>query len=172
MESGGSDRAPYPEADRQSCDVVNHPRGSSGHANVFCSNTGYALPLHAIDARRKLRRGTRLASVGVRSGVGETGNGFEMKQYELYSLYRLPWGYRFSSASALTTRLDSTIGGLEHQAQTGFIATSSPTLALGLAHDKISLNGGVGGAVLSEQQFEKIDFGGNFQFRQIGRAHV
>lgn len=87
--------------------------------------------------------------VGVRSGAGETGNGFEMKQYELYSVYRLPWGYRFSSASALTTRLDSTIGGLEHQAQTGFIATSSPTLALGLAHDKVSLNGGVGGAVLT-----------------------
>jgi lipid A 3-O-deacylase len=110
--------------------------------------------------------------VGVRSGVGETGNGFEMKQHELYSLYRLPWGYRFSSASALTTRLDSTIGGLEHQAQTGFIATSSPTLALGLAHDKISLNGGVGGAVLSERQFEKIDFGGNFQFRLHAGANV
>lgn len=110
--------------------------------------------------------------LGVRSGVGETGNGFEMKQYEMYGLYRLPWGHRFSSSTALATRLDGTIGGLEHQQQTGAIATLSPTIALDLAHDRISLNGGVGAALLSQRRFEKINFGGNFQFRLHAGADV
>lgn len=110
--------------------------------------------------------------VGVRTGAGETGNGFHMKQYEIYGLYQLPWGYRFSPSTALTTRLDGTFGGLEHQNKTGLISTLSPTIALGLAHDRISLNGGIGGALLSETQFEKINFGGHFQFRLHGGANV
>lgn len=110
--------------------------------------------------------------VGVRSGVGETGNGFDMKQYEIYGLYRLPWGHRISSSTALTTCIDGTLGGLEHQQQSGLIATLSPTIALGIVHDRISLNGGVGGALLSERRFEKIDFGGNFQFRLHAGADV
>ena len=110
--------------------------------------------------------------VGVRSGVGETGTGFDMKQYEMYGLYRLPWGHRFSPNIALTTRLDGTFGGLEHQEETGLIATLSPTIAMGLAHDRISLNGGVGAALLSERRFEKINFGGNFQFRLHAGADV
>lgn len=110
--------------------------------------------------------------VGVRSGVGETGNGFDMKQYEMFGLYRLPWGHHFSPSTALTTRLDGTFGGLEHQKQTGLIATLSPTIAMGFAHDRISLNGGIGAALLSERRFERINFGGNFQFRLHGGADV
>ncbi|MGC1955562.1 MAG: acyloxyacyl hydrolase [Gammaproteobacteria bacterium] len=110
--------------------------------------------------------------VGVRSGVGETGNGFDMKQYEIYGLYRLPWGHRWSPNAALTTRLDGTFGGLEHQEETGLIATLSPTIAMGLARNRISLNGGVGAALLSERRFQKINFGGNFQFRLHAGADV
>lgn len=140
---------------------------------IISPKVAFALSLFALlTSSTSNAKKAEWMELGLRTGVGETGNGFAMNQYEVYGVYQLPWNYQFSPTVGLTTRLDGTVGGLEHKDKTGLITTLSPTIALGLARERISLNGGVGAALLSERRFEKINFGGNFQFRLHAGADV
>ena len=110
-----------------------------------------------------------LLSVGVRYGlsgsspIGEQTQ-TDFRQYDLAATLRLPWHWYHSSGWGISTRLLVTGGALQGAGETNFVGTLVPTVVFGRKDERISIDMGGGGALLSDHKFGAQNFGGPFQF--------
>ena len=134
---------------------------------VGCTITGLFLLLSAGTAGGD----TGLMAVGVRGGIsvrGESPLGEQMRQDfvggDVLAMFRLPWGRYSQSGWGVGTRLITSIGALGSEGVTGFVASAVPVVVFGSRDGHVSLDAGVGGALISEHRYGKQDLGGPFQF--------
>jgi len=111
---------------------------------------------------------TRLMSLGLRMGIsGSSPIGEEeqsdFQQYDVVATFALPWGSYSQSGWGVGTRFLGSAGALTGAGETGFIATFVPGISLGSKDRRISLDIGIGFALLSKYQFGNQNFGGPFQ---------
>jgi Lipid A 3-O-deacylase (PagL) len=111
----------------------------------------------------------RLLNVGVRGGV----NGLpvlgkheheDFQQYDLFATASLPFSKYWESGWGFSTRLMGTAGALTAAGDTGFVGSIVPLLALGPKDSILSLDAGVGAALISRYKFGEQSFGGVFEF--------
>lgn len=110
----------------------------------------------------------RLLNVGVRGGAagpnvfgGDEDERFQ--QYDVFATAMLPWSWYHQSGWGLSSRLMATAGALAGGGDAGFVGSVVPLLALGPREGQLSLDGGVGVAVLARHEFGEQDFGGPIQ---------
>ena len=99
---------------------------------------------------------------------GESPLGEQMRQDfvggDVLAMFRLPWGWYSKSDWGVGSRLMTSIGAMESKGVTGFVASVVPLVVFGSKDDRLSLDVGVGGALISEHRYGKQDLGGPFQF--------
>jgi hypothetical protein len=114
----------------------------------------------------------RLLNVGVRGGAAGPNvfGGDEDERFQQYDVFAtamlpwmLPWSWYHQSGWGLSSRLMATAGALAGGGDAGFVGSVVPLLALGPREGQLSLDGGVGVAVLARHEFGEQDFGGPIQ---------
>jgi lipid A 3-O-deacylase PagL len=118
-------------------------------------------PSHAEDLR--------LLSVGMRARVsGVTVLGAvppeAFQEYDAVANFGLPWGRYSQSGWGVGTRLMASAGALRGVGETALVVSLIPVLALGSQDGRLTLDMGIGGALLSKYRFGTQDYGGPFQF--------
>lgn len=110
----------------------------------------------------------RLLNVGIRGGVdgpnvfgGDEKESFQ--QYDVFATAALPWGWYSESGWGLSPRLMATAGVLLGAGEAGFVGAVLPVLAFGPRDSPLSLDAGIGAAVLTRHKFGVQNFGGAFQ---------
>ena len=86
------------------------------------------------------------------------------KEYDVMLTRRLPWEERSSSGWGAGARLLLSAGLMQGGSKTALVASIVPVLALGTRDGRLSLDAGLGLAVLSEHRYEQQDYGGPLQF--------
>ncbi|MET0514392.1 MAG: acyloxyacyl hydrolase [Nitrospiraceae bacterium] len=110
-----------------------------------------------------------LMSIGARYGIsgnspiGEQSQE-EFEQYDAAVTFRMPWTWYHASGWGFSTRLIASAGVLKGASDEAFIATLVPVVAFGRKDERISIDMGGGGALMSSYRFGTQDFGGPFQF--------
>jgi hypothetical protein len=119
----------------------------------------------------------RLLSLGMRAGV--TGldvigdeSPEEFEEIDAVATFKLPWGLYSESGLGAGTGLMASAGAFRGSGETAFVASLIPVLTLGSQDARFTLDGGIGGALLSKHQFGTQDFGGPFQFALTLGANV
>ena len=108
-------------------------------------------------------------SIGVRGAIGEGNTEEEFEAYEGFLVFDLPWAWEQGPTSRLQTQLEITGGVLDGGGVSGFMGTLGPRLAF--VTERVSVDFGIGVAVLGETQFGAQDFGGKSQYiAQVGLA--
>jgi hypothetical protein len=96
---------------------------------------------------------------GIRMGIEAGPKRSYFHLYELFAVYGLPWDYRSSSGWAVDTKLETALGALHTDAETGAMGT----LGTGLTVTKKGFNLvpelGINLSLLDRRQFGKQDFG-------------
>lgn len=110
----------------------------------------------------------RLLDVGIRGGTtgpnvigGDEDERFE--QYDVFATASLPWSWYHESGWGLSTRLMATAGVLQAAGEAGLVGSVVPLLAFGPRGSALSVDGGIGAAVLARHEFGEQDFGGPLQ---------
>jgi hypothetical protein len=111
----------------------------------------------------------RLLSVGMRarvSGVTVLGDvqPEAFQEYDAVVNFGLPWGRYSQSGWGAGTRLMASVGALRGVGETALVVSLIPVLALGSQDGRLTLDMGIGGALLSKYRFGTQDYGGPFQF--------
>ncbi len=111
----------------------------------------------------------RLLSVGMRarvSGVTVLGDvqPESFQEYDAVANFGLPWGRYSLSGWGVGTRLMASAGALRGVGETALVVSLIPVLALGSQDGRLTLDLGIGGALLSKYRFGTQDYGGPFQF--------
>lgn len=111
----------------------------------------------------------RLLSVGMRARVsGATVLGDvqpeAFQEYDAVASFALPWGRYSQSGWGAGTRLMASAGALRGAGETALVVSLIPVLALGSQDGRLTLDLGIGGALLSKHRFGTQDYGGPFQF--------
>ena len=104
-------------------------------------------------------------SLGVRYGTNDgTDKKTDLKRYEVYGVFNLPWSWRLASNIDLDTRLVTSAGLLNGDGDEGFIGTLAPGICFTDRNKRFSfeLSGGV--ALLPDYRLGDEDFGGPLQF--------
>lgn len=100
-------------------------------------------------------------AVGLR--LGRTFDG-EVKRYELFVRFPLPWQGRWDSGWRLDTQLGTTAGTLRSHGVNTAAATGGPLVLIGPTASHWRLDLGVAAGLLEDDQLNGQDFGGTFQF--------
>lgn len=100
-------------------------------------------------------------AIGVNAGFADEG---DIKQYEFFTVYRLPWLWSLASGWSLETRLNATIGVLADNDETGAIISLGPELKLTNPGNKFYITIGSSPTYISEDRYREKDLGGHFQF--------
>ena len=127
--------------------------------------TGFALCLLVPWASHA--EGLRPLNVGVRASFAQTdvlGKGAteEFREYDVSMSFELPWARQAQSGWDQSARLIASAGVLNGAGKTALAVSLIPVLAS--QRGRLTLDLGVGGALLSRHQFGTQDFGGAFQF--------
>jgi hypothetical protein len=118
-----------------------------------------------------------LMAVGLRGGIsvrGESPLGEQMREDfvggDLFGIFRLPWSRYSASGWGVGTRLITSAGALSALDKVALVSSLTPVVAFGRRDGAITVDVGIGGALLSAHDFGRHDLGGPFQF--VGTAGV
>lgn len=110
-------------------------------------------------------------AIGVRGGMNFQNAGLppgekeDFEQFDVFGIIGLPWGWDYpSSGWEVRSRLKGSVGALRGAGDTGFITTVTPGFAFTKKSWRVTLDGGIGGALISKWEFGRQDIGGPFQF--------
>lgn len=111
----------------------------------------------------------RLLSVGMRasvSGARVLGDvqPEAFQEYDAVATFGLPWARYSQSGWGAGTRLMTSAGALRGAGETALVVSLIPLLAFGSQDGRLTLDLGIGGALLSKHRFGTQDYGGPFQF--------
>jgi hypothetical protein len=134
---------------------------------VLCLGVGLGLfiaPLSHADELRWLSLSLRGGVTGLPVLSGEASETFQ--QYDLAATLGLPWSWYSDSGWrwGVSTRLITSVGALTAGGDTAFLATLVPDIAFGPRDSLLSMDIGVGGALMSRYEFGSENMGGPFQF--------
>jgi hypothetical protein len=144
--------------------------GKSSRAGTVLQSALVVLVVCLLAAPRPSRAEyLHLLSVGMRARVfGATVIGDvqpeEFQAYDVTANFGLPWGRYSQSGWGAGTRLMASAGVLLGAGETAPVVSLIPLLALGSQDGRLTLDLGIGGALLSKHRFGEQDFGGPFQF--------
>ena len=112
-------------------------------------------------------------SVGVRYGFSATSRSDEFHQYEVYSVYGLPWSVRGASGWGLAMQANVSAGVLHTEGDNGFIGTFGPGVIFDQAGGKgVAFDLGGDLCFLSQHRFNRVDFNGDPLFEgHLGVAY-
>ncbi|MGH7323384.1 MAG: acyloxyacyl hydrolase, partial [Candidatus Rokuibacteriota bacterium] len=107
-------------------------------------------------------------SVGIRGGLtGWSVIGADeiesFQRHDVVATVGLPWSWHSESAWGLDTGLMASAGALLGAGEAGFIGTLTSVLTLRSQDGRFSVDGGMGGALLTRHKFGDQQFGGPFQ---------
>ncbi len=104
-------------------------------------------------------------ALGVRYGTNDgTDKKTDLKRYEVFGVFNLPWSWQLAPNVDLDTRLITSAGMLDGEGDTGFIGTLSPGIAFTDRNKRFSLEISGGVAVIPDYRLGGEDFGGPLQF--------
>jgi hypothetical protein len=99
---------------------------------------------------------------GIRMGIQAGPKREYFHLYEVFAVYGLPWDWRSSSGWGVTPQLNTSLGALHTEAETGFIGS----LGTGLTLTKTGLNLvpelGISADLMDKRHFGRQDFGSMF----------
>jgi len=106
--------------------------------------------------------------IGLRGGISHWEEVDSTKTYEAFGVYGLPWSLFKNSGWVMSPTLNASLGAIEEGGDGGLLVTLTPGVALTGFGGRVSIDGGGGIALVSNQKLGSHDFGGAFQFS----AHV
>ncbi|HSC00595.1 MAG TPA: acyloxyacyl hydrolase, partial [Burkholderiaceae bacterium] len=119
--------------------------------------------------------GLRPLNIGVRARFSQTEvlgkeTVEEFHEVDVSASFALPWTWKAPSGWEPSTRLMAGAGVLNGAGKPALVVSFIPVLAI--QHQRLTLDLGLGGALLSRHQFGSQDFGGAFQFAFTAGAGV
>jgi hypothetical protein len=106
-----------------------------------------------------------LYALGVRYGTNDgTDKLTDLKRYDVFGVFNLPWSWQLVSNLDLDTRLITSAGMLDGEGDRGFIGTLGPGICLTDRNKRFSLELSGGIALLPDYRMGDEDFGGPLQF--------
>jgi len=113
--------------------------------------------------------GLCLLSLGMRASVSEATVLGDVapetfQEYDAVASFGLPWGRYSQSGWGAGTRLMVSAGALLGAGETALVVSLIPVVALGSQDGRLTLELGIGGALLSKHHFGSQDYGGPLQF--------
>ena len=123
------------------------------------------LMISFIFSRPCLAESMSWYSVGVRHGTNDgTDKKTDLKRYEVFGVFNLPWSWQLASNLDLDTQLITSAGMLDGEGDSGFIGTLGPGICLTDRNKRFSLELSGGVALLPDYRIGDEDFGGPLQF--------
>jgi len=106
-----------------------------------------------------------LYALGLRYGTNEAADKkTDLRRYEVFGVFNLPWSWQLASNLDLDTRLITSGGMLDGEGDAGFIGTLSPGISLTDRNKRFSLELSGGIALIPDYRMGGEDFGGPVQF--------
>jgi len=106
-----------------------------------------------------------LYGMGVRYGTnGGTDKKTDLRRYEVFGVFNLPWNWHLASNLDLDTRLITSAGLLDGEGDKGFSGTLGPGICLADRNKRFSLELSGGVALMPDYRMGDEDFGGPLQF--------
>lgn len=112
-----------------------------------------------------------LMAVGLRGGIsikGESPLGEQMREdfvgADMFGVFRLPWSWYSASGWGVGTRLITSAGALSALEKVALVSSVTPVVALGRKDGLLTIDAGLGGAIVTAHHFGRHDLGGPFQF--------
>lgn len=143
----------------------------NGRNRVWLRTCIMAVGLVLLQAGLSFGDETSLMAVGLRGGVsvkGESPLGERMRESfvgaDVFGVFRLPWSWYSAAGWGVGTRLITSAGVLSAKEKVGLVGSVVPVIAFGRQDDTLSLDVGLGGAVMSTYHFGRHNLGGPFQF--------
>ena len=100
---------------------------------------------------------------GLRVGV-DAESETSLTSYEVFSTINTPWNWSFSENLALNLSIEMAIGALTGEGDTAGYARFAPTLEVFFGNSPVSVVLSSGPAVYTEDTFNHVNLGSNFQF--------
>ena len=143
--------------------------GEASRAGTVVRLVLVGLVLLLLASRPSHAEDLRLLSVGMRARVSEVTvlgavSPESFQEYDAVVNFGLPWGLYSRSGWGAGTRLMAGVGALRGAGKTALVVSLIPVLALGSQDGRLTLDLGIGGALLSKYRFGTQDYGGPFQF--------
>ena len=125
-----------------------------------------APAIGSVDGDNPAKIPLDLVARGVRHGTNAaTDKAGSLERVDVFWSWRLPYAWEFTPGWDIGVRLNTSVGAIRGQGETGAVGTLVPTLAIGDTDDVISFEGGVGAAMFSKWEYGTVeDFGGPLQF--------
>ena len=118
-----------------------------------------------ISAGSCLAESMNLYAMGIRYGTNDgTDKKTNLKRYEAFGVFNLPWSWQLASNLDLDTRLITSAGMLDGEGDAGFIATLGPGICFTDRKKRFTLELSGGVALLPDYRLGDEDFGGPVQF--------
>jgi hypothetical protein len=102
--------------------------------------------------------------LGIRVGISNPREEFDFESFEVFGNYGLPWGWRTPFEWILGTGINGSVGVLIQEGDTALLATLGPVTSFSSPGSRVTLDIGVGFALISEEKVGDHSFGGPFQF--------
>ena len=107
-------------------------------------------------------------SVGLRGGLSADDKDHNLREFEAFAAYQLPWELRAGSGWGIGTQLQATAGFLNSAGDYGFLASLGPALMLGKTGFPLEIDLGFSGGILTRDTFLDRDYNGYWQFISHG----
>ena len=121
--------------------------------------------LSLILAGTCLAEGMSLYAMGIRYGTNDgTDKKTDLKRYDVFGVFNLPWSWPLAPNIDLDTRLITSAGMLDGEGDSGFIGTLGPGICLTDKNKRFTLELSGGVALLPDYRMGDEDFGGPVQF--------
>jgi len=109
---------------------------------------------------------------GIRMGIQAGAKRSYFHLYELFAVYGLPWDYRFSTGWAVDTKLETALGALHTNGETGVMGTLGSGLTITKKGFNLVPELGVTLSLLDRRQYGRQDFGSILLFgAYVGLAY-
>ena len=129
---------------------------------LFCALALCSAPLSASAAE------SGWSAIGVRGGASADDKDHNLRQYELFGRYQLPWDLRADSGFGVGVNVEVAAGVLHASSEYGLIASVGPTFTVGSPTFPVYIDLGVSAAGLTRDTFGDRDYNGYGQFISHG----
>lgn len=108
------------------------------------------------------------STLGVRGGMSADDKDSNLRQFELFARYQLPWELRSRSGWGIGTQVEVTAGLMNASGDNGLIGTIGPSITLGNPGFPLFVDLGISAAGLTRDTFGNRDYNGYGQFISHG----
>jgi hypothetical protein len=103
-------------------------------------------------------------SIGLRGGVNDHRNDEDLKQYEVFASWKLPWRRQWDSGWKFGTFLEVNAGVLRGGGESAFVGSIGPGIYFTGFKEKLDISMGINPTIISRHEFGDEDLGGPINF--------